>query len=166
MFCTKSKVITNLNNDISKRIIHFLNEIGIDVISADLDDDTFLPGLQLKGQTILIDNAKLKYPGDLLHEAGHIAVTQVALRPLIGTNKIGVDWPSQSDEIVSILWSYAALHHLELDPKVVFHPEGYKNASPWFIEQFVSGTYMGLPLLEWMGICEANEFPKMKRWLR
>jgi hypothetical protein len=151
---------------ISNRIIHFLNDIGIAVIKTDLAEDTFLPGLQLKGQSILVDDTKLKYPGDLLHEAGHIAVTQKELRPLIGKNEMGDNWPSQSDEIVAILWSYAALHHLELDPKVVFHKEGYKNASPWFIEQFTSGTYMGLPLLEWMGVCETNQFPKMKRWLR
>lgn len=154
------------DNDISKRIINFLNEIGIDVIKVDLDDNTFLPGLQLKGQSILVDDTKLKYPGDLLHEAGHIAVTEKQMRPSIGTNKIGANWPSQSDEIVAILWSYAALHHLKLDPKVVFHPEGYKNASPWFIGQFTNGVYMGLPLLEWMGICEADEFPIMKQWLR
>ena len=155
-----------IDQETSKRIINFLNEIGINIIKTDLEKDTFLPGLQLKGQTILVDDKKMMYPGDLLHEAGHIAVTQEKLRPLIGTKAIGVDWPSQGDEIVAILWSYAALHHLELDPKVVFHPEGYKNASPWFIEQFANGIYMGLPLLDWMGICEANEFPKMKRWLR
>ena len=157
-------MITEQN--ISNRITNFLNEIGIDVIKADIVEDTFLPGLQLKGQSILVDDTKLKYPGDLLHEAGHIAVTEKQRRPLIGTNEIGESWPSQSDEIVAILWSYAALHHLELDPKIVFHPEGYKNASPWFIEQFTNGVYMGLPLLEWMGVCDSAAFPKMKRWLR
>ncbi|MEM5566281.1 hypothetical protein WNY78_14260 [Psychroserpens sp. AS72] len=156
----------NLKSDIKNHIISFLNEIGIDVIKANLGDNTFLPGLQLQGQTILVDEEKLKYPGDLLHEAGHIAVTEKQLRPLIGTNKIGEDWPGLGDEIVAILWSYAALDHLKLDPKVVFHSEGYKNASPWFIEQFTSGVYMGLPLLEWMGVCDTETFPKMKRWLR
>ena len=153
-------------NTVTTRISTFLESIGIEVIDTALDDNTFLPGLRLEGQQILVDLSKLKYPGDLLHEAGHIAVTQPDLRPLIGTDNIGDNWPELGDEIVAILWSYAALHHLELDPKVVFHEEGYKGASSWFIEQFTSGSYMGLPLLSWMGFCEEEEFPKMKKWLR
>jgi hypothetical protein len=109
----------------------------------------------------------LKYPGDLLHEAGHIAVTEERLRPLIGTEEMDNDWPSLGDEIAAILWSYAALSHLNLDPKVVFHPDGYKGASDWFIEQFNNKNYMGLPLLEWMGLClEKEKFPIMDKWTR
>tara|TARA_R110000751_G_scaffold27954_2_gene73393 strand:+ start:112 stop:585 length:474 start_codon:yes stop_codon:yes gene_type:complete len=156
----------NYEDPILNRIINFLNSIHINVISTNLSDDTFLPGLSLKGNTILIDQAKLKYPGDLLHEAGHIAVTETHRRPLIGTSEIGTNWPNLGDEIVAILWSYAALHHLKLDPKVVFHPDGYKNASDWFIEQFTNKVYMGLPLLSWMGLCNSEDFPEMKKWLR
>ena len=148
------------------QIIHFLNDIDIKVIPTTLSDDTFLPGLSLKGHCILMDQTKLNYPGDLLHEAGHIAVTETHLRPLIGSQEMSEDWPNLGDEIAAILWSYAALTHLELDPKVVFHPEGYKNASNWFMEQFNNKVYMGLPLLDWMGLCDAQDFPKMKKWLR
>ncbi|MCD2259045.1 hypothetical protein [Psychroserpens luteolus] len=152
--------------ELVEHIIGFLESIDIQVVKTNLDDDTFLPGIQLQGQCILIDETKLKYPGDLLHEAGHIAVTEAKLRPHISTDKMEADWPTQGDEIVAILWSYAAVQHLQLDPSIVFHEHGYKNASPWFIEQFSSGTYMGLPLLSWMGLCEEAEFPKMRKWLR
>lgn len=155
-----------MNNNLVDHICNFLETIGISVESATLTDNTFLPGLKLQGQGILVDFAKLKYPGDLLHEAGHIAVTKPELRSRIGTDKMDSDWPTLGDEIVAILWSYAALCHLELDPKVVFHDEGYKNCSSWFIEQFTSGTFMGLPLLSWMGFCNEEDFPKMKVWLR
>jgi hypothetical protein len=37
------------------QIIHFLNTINIKVIPTALSDDTFLPGLSLKGNTILMD---------------------------------------------------------------------------------------------------------------
>nr|WP_321233596.1 hypothetical protein [uncultured Psychroserpens sp.] len=147
-------------------IVNFLNSIQIKVINQDLSDDTFLPSLSLKGQTILVDQHQLKYPGDLLHEAGHIAVTEAHLRPLIGSTEMDKDWPSQGDEIAAILWSYAALYHLQLDPKIVFHNEGYRNASSWFIEQFTNKVYMGLPLLHWMGLCDTTSFPEMKQWLR
>lgn len=147
-------------------IVNFLNEIQIKVIPTPLDDDTFLPGLSLKGNCILMDKSKLNYPGDLLHEAGHIAVTEAHLRPLIGSHKMSDEWPNLGDEIAAILWSYAALRHLNLNPEIVFHPNGYKQASHWFIEQFTNSVYMGLPLLAWMGLCDTEDFPKMKQWLR
>ena len=76
------------------------------------------------------------------------------------------NWPTQADEIAAILWSYAALHHLQLEPTVVFHPDGYRNASNWFIDNFSNKMYIGLPLLEWMGLCDTENFPNMKQWLR
>lgn len=156
-------------------IIHFLNQIGISVIETNLPDDCFLPGLQLKGSSILMDSRKMKYAGDLLHEAGHIAVTEAHLRPLIGTDAMDPAWPSDGDEIATMLWSYAALRHLELPTTFVFHPHGYKGQAQWLAESFDSGVYIGLPLLEWMGLCHGPEkaaefgteaFPHLLKWLR
>lgn len=155
-----------------EKIILFLQEIGIQVKETELPDDCFLPGLAIEKNTILMDPSRMKFPGDLLHEAGHLAVTEEALRPLIGTDEMDPDWPTPGDEIASILWSYAALKHIDIKPEVVFHPYGYRNQSEWFIEQFQSGNYIGLPLLEWMGFCSASEkegvlpFPNMIKWLR
>lgn len=152
--------------DIIDKILDFLKAIQVNVIETQLPDDTFLPGLSLKGDTILMDPKKLKYPGDLLHEAGHIAVTEETSRNLIGTDKMDTEWPTAGDELATILWSFAALKHLNLDLEVVFHPNGYKDDSEWLIDQFSSKNYIGLPLLEWMGLCSAETFPKMKKWLR
>ncbi|WP_341905559.1 hypothetical protein [Fluviicola taffensis] len=155
-----------------KKIIHFLQEIGIQVVETELPDDCFLPGLSIEKNTILMDSKRMKFPGDLLHEAGHLAVTEEKFRHLIGTEEMDPDWPTPGDEIASILWSYAALKHIDIKPEVVFHPYGYRNQSEWFIEQFQSGNYIGLPLLEWMGFCSASEkegvlpFPNMIKWLR
>lgn len=155
-----------------EKIIQFIEEIGIPVIETELPDDCFLPGLSLNKNTILMDPQRMKHPGDLLHEAGHIAVTPEELRPLIGTAEMEPSWPSEGDEIAAILWSYAALKHLDLKPEVVFHPEGYKNESHWLITQFQQENYIGLPLLEWMGFCAApgkdnpKPFPNMLKWLR
>lgn len=155
-----------------QKILRFLDQIGIPVLETELPDDCFLPGLAIEKNTILMDPAKMKYPGDLLHEAGHIAVTEEALRPLIGTAAMDPEWPTPGDEIASILWSYAALTHIGISPEVVFHPDGYKEQSEWFIEQFRNQNYIGLPLLEWMGFCSQTEkngvkpFPHMIKWLR
>lgn len=161
-------------NDEVKKVIFFLKEIGIEIIEKELEE-TFLPGLELGPDCIYIDYDKLLYPGDILHEAGHLAVTIASERKLVGTTEISKDWPTQGDENAAILWSYAALHHLQLPADFVFHPNGYKNDSEWFISNFESGQYIGLPLLEWMGLCLGNEkaekenklpFPAMQKWLR
>jgi hypothetical protein len=156
----------NTGHPIQQKIADFLSGIGIAVIEKPLPGDTFLPGLALLGSTILMDTRQLKHPGDLLHEAGHIATTEAARRPLIGSGQMGDDWPTPGDEIATILWTYAAAHHLGLDLEVVFHPDGYKGQSAWLIEQFSNGNYIGLPLLAWMGLCEEQAFPDMRRWLR
>jgi hypothetical protein len=44
-----------------------------------------------------------------------------------------------------------------MDPAVVFHPHSYKGESAWLIEQFTSGNYIGLSLLQWMGLCFDEE---------
>ena len=147
-------------------IVGFLNSINIKVVESSLPNNTFLPGLSLKGNTVLMDLEKLKYPGDLLHEAGHIAVTEEKMRTVIGTEACGDNWPSDGEEIAAILWSFAASRFLDLDLKIVFHPDGYKNHSKWLIEQFNSKNYIGLPLLEWMCLCTKEEFPVMRKWLR
>jgi hypothetical protein len=157
------------------KILHFLNEIHINVIEKELRDTTFLPGLAIASNCIEIDFDKLLYPGDILHEAGHLAVTKSEERLLIGTDSMPNEWPSPGDEIVSMLWSYAALHHLELPAEFVFHPNGYKNDSLWLIENYTNEIYIGLPLLEWMGLTLSKErasqegkkpFPTMIKWLR
>ncbi|WP_286969362.1 hypothetical protein [Flavobacterium sp. UBA4854] len=161
-------------NDEVKKVVFFLKEIGIEIIEKKLGE-TFLPGLDLGPNCIYIDYEKLLYPGDILHEAGHLAVTIPAERKLVGSDQISKDWPNQGDEIAAILWSYAALHHLQFPAEFVFHPHGYKGSSEWFISNFTSGNYIGLPLLEWMELCLGNEkaekeqkmpFPAMQKWIR
>ncbi len=148
------------------RIVNFLNSIQISIVEKSLPNDTFLPGLRIEGGTILMDLKQLKYPGNLLHEAGHIATNEETRRLLIGTPQITADWQTDGDEIAAILWSYAAGTHLQLNLDIVFYPGGYKDGSEWLIEQFSSKNYIGLPLLEWMSLCTKEEFPKMNKWLR
>jgi hypothetical protein len=157
-----------------EKILYFLKEIGIEVIEKELET-TFLPGLSLGPNCLYIDFEKLLYPGDILHEAGHLAVTTSVERKIAGTNEMASDWPTQGEEMGAILWSFAAAKHLELPVDFVFHPNGYKNESEWLISNFTNGTYIGLPFLEWAGLTLGKEnatkenkaaFPKMLKWLR
>jgi len=64
----------NFQNELTGKIAKFLNEIGIRTIPAKLDRQTFLPGILIREGQLLVDEEKLAFPGDLLHEAGHLAV--------------------------------------------------------------------------------------------
>jgi len=155
-------------------ILHFFGQIGIKAEFGSVPDTTFLPGILIDAGRLIIDIEKLKYPGDLLHEAGHIAMVPSADRSLMNGN-IETDSPVDTMELGAILWSYAALKHLNLPPEFVFHKEGYKGDADWLIEQFEGGTFIGLPLLQWMGLAydtknaanfNVEPFPFMLKWLR
>ncbi len=158
----------------TEKIITFLKHIGIETEFSEINEDTFLPGIKIESGRMIIDPLRLKYPGDLLHEAGHIAMVPESERHTLNGN-IEPDKPAESLELGAVLWSYAALHFLSLDPAVVFHEAGYKGQSKWLIEQFESGTYIGLPLIQWMGLAydeqnaarmNVSPFPSMIKWTR
>lgn len=158
-----------------EKITSFLSEIGIPLLKKELTDDTFLPGLALSNKGIEIDYNKLLYPGDILHEAGHLAVTTAEDREKIGTQNMPQEWPTQGDEIGAMLWSYAAAIHLEIPLDVVFHSNGYKGSSEWLIQSYKENNFIGLPLLEWFGLTYGPEkaienndqpFPHMIQWIR
>jgi hypothetical protein len=149
----------------------FLRDLGLEVEHATLDDTAFLPGLALCDGRILIDESRLLYPGDILHEAGHLAVTSAAERRACGGNlAVG-----GGEEMAAIAWSYAAALHLGIDPAVVFHLKGYHEGSAAILENFRAGRFLAVPYLQWMGLtldatraaqqgCEP--YPHLIRWLR
>lgn len=153
------------------RIAAFLDHIGLEVRARALPEECFLPGIRIHGGALLVDEERLLYPGDLLHEAGHLAITPAERRGELGGD-VGSDL---GEEIGAIAWSYAAAVHLEIDPAVVFHPHGYRGSSRGFLDNFSQGRYVGVPLLQWMELTldekNAREqgvapYPHMLRWLR
>jgi len=151
-------------------ILGWLREIGLGVRTAPLDGETFLPGVTLEASGLVVDPERLLYPGDLLHEAGHLAILLPEDRARCGANA-GAD---MGDEIAAQTWSYAAAIHLGLAPEVVFHEDGYKGSAHRLIEIYGAGN-AGVPLLQWMGLAwaasqaakhEVAPYPHMIRWLR
>ena len=161
--------VASFADPLTERLSAFVRGLGIDVRAATLAEKTFLPGLEISHGALLVDEARLSHPGDILHEAGHLAVTDPAERnaPMLS--------PTPGDELTAIAWSYAALRHLDLDPAVVFHADGYKDGAASIIENFTAGRYFGVPLLQLYGMsCEPHQaaakglapYPHMLRWLR
>lgn len=153
------------------KIASFLRAIGLPVRRSTVPETTFLPGLEIQGGALAVDESRLLYPGDLLHEAGHLAVLTTERRMKQGANA----GDNMGDEIGAICWSYAAAVHIQLDAAVVFHPNGYRGASEWHLANFREGRYIGVPLLQWMGMTADEQharalgiapYPHMLRWLR
>ncbi|WP_420387536.1 hypothetical protein [Roseivirga sp.] len=165
----------NTDKHIVQQIAEFIKSIGLKIERSDIPSETFVPGIHIDQGVILYDESRLSYPGDLLHEAGHLALMKSEERAnASGDLEPGEGMDINSLEPGAILWSYAALKYLNLDPHVVFHEAGYKGSSEWYIENFESGNYIALPLLQWMGLCRSEEevakgqagFPVLTRWLR
>ncbi len=159
-----------LTVEVSELLIAFIVDIGIDVCKDTISDDTFLPGIRIQNGGLLVDMDKLLYPGDLLHEAGHLAVMPLRIRKDMNGD-LGNDNIQQGGEMAAIAWSYAACMHLSIDPRIVFHEHGYKGYSEKLIGQFENGNGLGVPLLIWQDMAagpdaeDDERFPKMKSWL-
>ncbi len=159
-----------LQDPVTARILAFLDEIGIPFATDIVPEGSFLPAIAIRNGALVYDPARLTWPGDLLHEAGHIAVTDPALRPTLS------EVPSSpAEEMSAIGWSYAAALAIGLDPAVVFHEQGYRGDSASLLENFAEGLYLGVPMLEWYGMTwhernaaehGAEPYPHMQSWLR
>lgn len=153
------------------KIREFISSIGIPILEGKITVETVLPGIQIVNGSLIYDDEKLLYPGDLLHEAGHIAVKPSIDRSTLSIN-VGND---PAEEMMTLAWSYAAVLHIGLSPNVVFHPNGYKGASESLIKCYRDGGNLGIPMLQWLGMCvdtkkslelNIDPFPKMIKWLR
>ena len=159
------------SHELTGKIVAFLREIGLEVRPGIVDGGTIFHGIKVERGVLICDMATLQNPGDLLHEAGHLAVKSAADRKLADANMGG----DPAEEMMAIAWAYAAALHLEIPPEVVFHAAGYQGGSQSLLENFAAGRYLALPMLQWLGMAYdekraaengAAPYPKMKAWLR
>jgi hypothetical protein len=156
---------------VAARIASFLCEIGLDVRAGAVGAETALPGIDVDHAALVVDEDKLLYPGDLLHEAGHLAVVSPERRDGF-RHDVGND---PAEETMAIAWSWAAALHLKVDPAIVFHNAGYGGGGDRIVENFAAGRYFGVPMLAYVGMtCDPararrdglKPYPHMRRWLR
>jgi hypothetical protein len=145
-------------------MVDFLRRIGLVVQFGETGETTFLPGLEICAGILMVDEKKLLHPGDLLHEAGHLAVLPAEQRGR-AQDHVGDD---AGLEMAAIAWSYAAARHLGIAPEVVFHEAGYRGGGDSILENFAAGRYFGVPILEWCGMTGGTgaPYPAMRKWLR
>lgn len=140
-------------------ITDFLRTIGIGVEFGEGAANGFLPGINIHAGTIHVDPETLVGSGDLLHEAGHIAILPRRLHAKLGRDlhadmeaSIAAEagpgvpadpllaLPLQMDELMAQAWSYAAALHLGVPPGCVFFPGSYRHDA-------YEGTH---PLQKWL----------------
>ncbi len=161
----------SIRDPLVAKIAGFLTGIGLRVDFRADGEKTFLPGIGVRNGILTIDEPRLLYPGDILHEAGHVAM----LPPGERLEAHGDMGDSGGLEMAALAWSYAAALHLGLSPAVVFHEAGYRGGSQAILENFAAGRYVGVPMLEWAGLTVTEPratargvapYPSMLRWLR
>jgi hypothetical protein len=154
--------------EVIARCYSFIRSIGIEIEERVLDGKTFVPGITIDAGRVIVDRDKMKYPGDLLHEAGHIALLLPEARRHMNGDATGGNKENEGYELGVLVWSYFAAKKAGVPLKAVFHPDGYKGDSDWLVENFTNKKYIGLPLLEWMKI--ARRAPdgsvEVTSWLR
>jgi len=150
------------------RLAAFVQSVGIDVNTCPIEWETLFPGLDIKCGAVLIDETQLLHPGNILHEAGHIAVHDPARRndPCFR--------PGKGEELSALAWSYAAVVHLGFKSELVFYPGSFQGWDTALIDAFAAGSYIGVPLMQRYGMTvepgkatdSVAPYPHMLRWLR
>ncbi|WP_026433983.1 hypothetical protein [Paracidovorax oryzae] len=157
------------------RIMDFLRGIGLPVREAPLPDGSFLPGVRIERGGLCVDRVRLAWPGDLLHEAGHLAVVPAALRAGMDDALQNLPAVEHGGEIEATAWAWAASCHLGLDAAVLFHDGGYHGQAQSLRLTFGMGVYLGLAGLAATGMAltpvqasaqGGEPYPRMQVWLR
>lgn len=162
-------------DDTLGRILGFLRGIGIAVREGQVAGDDFLPGIRVEDGGLVLDRAQLRWPGDLLHEAGHLAVLPPAQRRTLSGDLAGHEAIPYASEMEATAWAYAATVAIGLDPAVLFHEGGYHGRSAGLVRTYAMGVYPGAHGLVQAGMAAAGPdavargeatYPHMRRWLR
>ena len=168
--------MSETSDELALRIVDFLREIGLNVEQCELPDGSFLPGVRIRQGGLQVDLAKLQWPGDLLHEAGHLAVVPPALRATMDDALQDMPKVPHGGEIEATAWAWAASRHLGLDSAVLFHDGGYHGHAAGLRMNFELGVYLGASGLASAGMSHlaghadtpagAAVYPQMRLWLR
>jgi hypothetical protein len=151
---------------------------------------TFIPGIYTEAMTLHIDVTQLT-PGDILHEAGHVAIApSMFRRHMVGnfdtlqpitseycdTHPLIVDDSGAEDSIhrallqcgeaEAIAWSYAAALAADIAPQSVFHPNGYDGQSESLLIMLQHKAHFGVHGLAAAKMTSRQIYPAMLRWLQ
>lgn len=85
-----------------------------------------MPGIWVEAGAVVIDAESLLYPGDLLLEAGHLAVMPPE-RQCRASGDIAV---GPGEETAAQAWSHAVALVADIPLHILFHDNGYRGSGP------------------------------------
>lgn len=148
------------------RVIEFVRDIGLEV-EACPQASGFLPHVRIVRGGLHVVPAQV-FPGDILHEAGHLAVIPSRFRPLAQDDLEGVFeamgrhlqdnpdglgcWPEdtlcrailQSGEAEATAWQYAAARHIGLPDALLFPPGSFDGGAEDVLGALTQGRHLGI----------------------
>jgi hypothetical protein len=174
------------------RAAAFLGSLGFTIRVAPCTGG-FLDEVEIAGGDLLVLRDTDDLAGELLHEAGHLAVLPERFRskaagdldgiframsdwfdvevPLLGPDHPQVRAALQCGECEAVAWSYAAAVAIGIDTRIPF-ARGFDGEGLTLHDQVASGRYFGVHGLAAGGMTDlphwssATPFPMMKRWLQ
>jgi hypothetical protein len=170
-----------------KNVLDFLTGIGM-TVAVGKREDAFLPGVSIAGGILTYD-PEVATVGDVLHEAGHLAVIPSIFRDHLSPNADSVsdlykkwfedhpeafEYPEnpvgrailQSGETEAIAWSYAAAVVTGVSPEELFLNGFGSDGVEDLTIGLSTGRYLGVNGLHHSGMTTLKEFPKMIRWMQ
>ena len=167
----------------------FLHDIGIAIHPVDdLLLDEFIPGVRIvKGEILYSKKTPISF-GDILHEAGHVAIipdifrmqidgdVDRCLEPIIDEwFEKNPDSFGETENLVSrallqcgdaeaTAWSFAAARHIGLPTAELYPAASYDGEWPAIEIMLREGMHFGINGLAAAGMTRQRAFPEMTRW--
>jgi hypothetical protein len=175
-------------------VLNFLREIGLKVIQRPLTKQEytqeFLPNIVIRNGRLIVDPLRA-LPGDILHEAGHVAIFPARIRPYCSNYSInsgnqmadvlakaGIEPTIQElkalqycfEDLAPVAWQFAA--NLKIGfPSAVGFATGFKGQGMYVHNSILQsvGLHMGhvtsVSLFYLRMTASKASFPTMLRWL-
>lgn len=175
-----------------QRVIGFLNSIGLQTAALE-GAGGFVPGILIKKGIINFD-IEVASIADLLHEAGHIAITPPEYRHLMSKalfkgmrlmvesiegDSVEIDSPlfkaiMQCTDTEATAWAYAAGMQLQIPPNKIIDSQAYDGTGAYVLQALQLGCYPGINGLHHSGMSikgsifakmlNKEPYPEMLRW--
>jgi hypothetical protein len=116
-----------------------------------------------------LDTPRIRQPLDILIQAGRLAILDPEQRANFSHNGEEVPYDQDKSGPAAVLWGWLAAKNIGLTVSTPEEAQSFGGRSRFFLQQFKSGQYPGLPFLTWLGITRhtpCSVCPVIDAWLR